>query len=339
MINTAKDIVLLGIETSCDDTAAAVMVNGEIRSNRVATQEVHEEYGGVVPELASRKHQVNIIPVVDVALKEAGLTLSDLSGIAYTQGPGLLGSLLVGASFAKSLALSLNIPIIGVNHLHAHVMAHFIDEPKPKFPFLCLLVSGGHSQILRVDSPLESTILGQTLDDAAGEAFDKAAKMLDIPYPGGPEIDRLAEKGDGNKYKFPKPSVGKLDYSFSGFKTALLYFLRDEMKKDAQFIQKNKADLCASVQNYIVSYLLEKLKRAGDETQINEVCIAGGVSANSQLRKDFESLGKANNWNTYVPDFQYCTDNAAMIAMAGHFYYQASKFQSQSEAPYARIEI
>lgn len=336
MNSTKEDIVLLAIESSCDDTAAAIMVNGKIRSNRVATQQVHEEFGGVVPEMASRKHQLNIIPVVDIALKEAGVTKNELSAVAYTQGPGLLGSLLVGASFAKSLAIGLNIPLIGVDHLHAHVMAHFIDEPSPAFPFLCLLVSGGHTQILRVDSPVSSVVLGQTLDDAAGEAFDKAAKMMDIPYPGGPQIDILAKEGDKNKFTFPKSKVSGLDYSFSGFKTSLLYFLRDQLKENAQFIDLNKKDLCASVQNHIVSYLLDKLMAAVDETGIREVCIAGGVSANSQLREDFEILGKSQNWSTYIPEFQYCTDNAAMIAMVGHFYFIEKKFQQQHVAPYAR---
>lgn len=338
MIDPTKDIVLLAIESSCDDTAASIMVNGRVMSNRVATQLVHKEFGGVVPELASRKHQVNIIPVVDVALKEAGISPGELSAIAYTRGPGLLGSLLVGASFAKGLALSLGIPVIGVDHLHAHVMAHFIDDPKPAFPFLCLLVSGGHTQIWRVDSPVSLILLGQTLDDAAGEAFDKAAKMMDIPYPGGPEIDRLSAGGDPEKFTFPRAKTGGLDFSFSGFKTSLLYFLRDQMKKDQEFIDRNKPDLCASIQNYIVSYLLDKLQQAVDETGITEVCIAGGVSANSLLRKRFTSLGNRLGWNIYVPDFQYCTDNAAMIAMVGHFYFLESKFQGQDAAPYARTK-
>lgn len=330
------DTTILAIESSCDDTAAAVMVNGKIRSNRVATQSVHEEFGGVVPEWASRKHQVNIIPVVDIALKEAGVSKDEISAIAYTQGPGLLGSLLVGASFAKSLALGLNVPVIGVDHLHAHVMAHFIDEPKPRFPFLCLLVSGGHTQILKVESPLKSVILGRTLDDAAGEAFDKSAKIMGIPYPGGPRIDKLSENGDPNRFRFPIPQVGGLDFSFSGFKTSFLYFLRDEMKKDPGFIEANKADLAASVQNYIVSYLLDKLNDAVDETGITEVCIAGGVSANSGLRKQLEQMGQSKGWNTFIPDFAYCTDNAAMIAMVGHFKFEAGLSQDQTQSPYAR---
>lgn len=334
-----KDTVILAIESSCDDTGAAIIKNGNILANCIANQDIHEKYGGVVPELASRSHQKNIVPVVQIALKEAGVSKEELSSIAFTQGPGLLGSLLVGAGFAKSFALGLNIPVITVNHLQAHIMAHFIDDPKPKFPFLCLLVSGGHTQIIAVHDSDEMGILGQSIDDAAGEAFDKTAKIMGIPYPGGPLIDKYAKEGDPNRFDFGRSKVPGLDFSFSGFKTKVLYFLRDEMKKNPSFIEQNRNDLCATIQEHIVSYLLHKLRLAVEETGITEVSLAGGVSANSSLRKQFEALGKQEGWNTYIPDFQYCTDNAAMIAIAAQFKFDKSDFAGQDAVPYARHTI
>lgn len=334
-----NDTVILAIESSCDDTGAAIIKNGNILANCIANQDIHEKFGGVVPELASRSHQKNIVPVVEVALKEAGVSKSEISGIAFTQGPGLLGSLLVGAGFAKSVALGLKVPLMAVNHLQAHVLAHFIEDPKPSFPFLCLLVSGGHTQIVQVNSPSEMHILGKTIDDAAGEAFDKTAKILGLPYPGGPLIDKHAKMGDATKFTFSSSKVGELDFSFSGFKTKVLYFLQAEMKKDPNFIRDNLNDLCATIQHHIVSYLLQKLHKAATQTGIKQISLAGGVSANSELRSAFECMGKKEGWSTYIPDFQYCTDNAAMIAMAAHFQFERGEFAEQDAVPYARNTI
>ncbi len=332
---------ILGIESSCDDTSAAVLENNKVLANIIANQEVHRKYGGVVPELASRAHQQNIIPVVDTALQTAGIARQQLDAIAFTRGPGLLGSLLVGTSFAKALALGLGIPLIEVDHLKAHILAHFIDSGKgedtiPGFPFLCLTVSGGHTQLVVMDDFTSMRIIGNTLDDAAGEAFDKAAKIMGLPYPGGPVIDRLAREGDPGRFTFPKPAIPGLDFSFSGLKTSILYFLRDALRKDDQFIEKNKADLCASIQNTIVSILMEKLVMAAESTGITEVGIAGGVSANSEMRTRLTSMGASLNWKVYIPDFQYTTDNAAMIAMAGYQKYLRGEFASQTVTPYAR---
>ncbi len=329
---------ILAIESSCDETSAAILHNGNILANIIAGQTVHEKYGGVVPELASRAHQQNIVPVVDVALKEAGVSREQLTAVAFTRGPGLLGSLLVGVTFAKSLALALDIPLIEVNHMDAHVLAHFIDDPKPTFPFLCLTVSGGHTQILKVNSPLEMELLGQTQDDAAGEAFDKAAKILGLPYPGGPLIDKYAKEGNPLRFKFPEGKVDGLGFSFSGFKTSVLYFVRDNVALNPDFVQENLADICASIQHTIVSTLIKKLSKAAEQTGITEVAIAGGVSANSGLRTTLENTGKAKGWNTYIPKFEYCTDNAAMIAIAGYFKYQNDIFCGQDAVPFTRLE-
>lgn len=330
--------VILAIESSCDDTSAAVMVGGQLRSNVIANQEVHRKYGGVVPELASRQHQVNIVPVVDAALKEAGVEPGDLNSIAFTRGPGLMGSLVVGVSFAKALALSLNIPLIEVHHMQAHVLAHFIEPPVPSFPFLCLTVSGGHTQILRVDSHLSMQILGQTLDDAAGEAFDKTGKMLGLEYPSGPVIDKLARQGEA-KYTFPEPRIADLDFSFSGLKTAIRYFLRREIEKDEDFVQREMHDICASVQHTIGEILLNKLEKAARQTKINQVSIAGGVSANSGLRAGLAERAAKNGWQTYIPKIAYCTDNAAMIAMTAHYKYLAGEFSRQDVAPDVRLKF
>lgn len=332
-----SETYILAIESSCDETAAAILHNGNILANVVAGQIVHEKFGGVVPELASRAHQQNIVPVVDVALKEAKIAKEQLTAVAFTRGPGLLGSLLVGVTFAKSLALSLNIPLIEVNHMDAHVLAHFIDAPKPNFPFLCLTVSGGHTQILQVNSPLSMELLGQTQDDAAGEAFDKAAKILGLPYPGGPLIDKYAKEGNPLRFKFPEGKVGALDFSFSGFKTSVLYFVRDNVAANPNFIDENLADICASIQYAIVSVLIKKLSLAASQTGIKEIAIAGGVSANSGLRTALEKAGKQNGWNTYIPKFEYCTDNAAMIAMAGHFKFLEKQFVGQDTVPFTRL--
>src|SRR5688572_17910093 len=308
-------IKILAIESSCDETAASVCSDGKILSNVIANQTVHAQYGGVVPELASRAHMQNIVPVVDTALKQAATTLQELNAIAFTKAPGLIGSLLVGSQFAKSLALSLNIPIIGVHHMQAHVLANLIDEPKPSFPFLCLTVSGGHTQIVKCVSPYELTVIGETMDDAAGEAFDKSAKLLGLPYPGGPLIDTYAAKGNASRFSFPEPQIPGLDFSFSGLKTAILYFLREATQKDENFMLNHLNDICASIQQRIVSILMNKLKRASLETGIKEICIAGGVSANSGLRTSLIEMGINEGWKTYIPAFQYCTDNAAMIAI------------------------
>jgi N6-L-threonylcarbamoyladenine synthase len=329
------NIIILAIESSCDDTAVSIIKNGKILSNKVAGQKVHEIYGGVVPELASRAHQANIVPVLDVALKTANVQLSELNAIAFTQNPGLIGSLMVGCSFAKSLAQSLNIPLIAVNHMQAHVLAHFIDEPKPTFPFLCLTVSGGHTQIAVFSNYFESKIIGKTIDDAAGEAFDKAAKMLNLPYPGGPLIDDYAKNGQV-EFQFAKPNIPALDYSFSGLKTSFLYFLKKEMLKNENFIMDNRDNLCASIQNSIVKHLMKKLLLASKQTGIKNIALAGGVSANSSLRNEIEMEGKKLGWNTFIPAFEYCTDNAAMIAITAHFKYLNNEFVDLSVAPSSR---
>lgn len=333
-------IYILGIESSCDDTSASVLKGTHLLSNEIANQLVHKKFGGVVPELASRAHQQNIIPVVEVALNKAKITKKHLSAVAFTRGPGLLGSLLVGTSFAKSFALGLDIPIIEVDHLKAHILSHFIDDeekkPHPSFPFLCLTVSGGHTQIVKVSSPSEMKIIGTTIDDAAGEAFDKAAKIMGLPYPGGPEIDKLAKIGNPMAFPFPEPKIEGLNFSFSGLKTSFLYFLRDQLKVDDEFIEKNKADLSASIQYTIIKILLGKLKRAAKETGISEIAIAGGVSANSGLRREITSLAEKMNWNVYIPKLQYSTDNAAMIAIAGYFKYLEEDFASQRLTPYSK---
>jgi len=328
---------ILAIESSCDDTSAAVIKNGEICSNVVANQLIHQEYGGVVPELASRAHQQNILKVVDQALSDANLTKKDLHAIGFTRGPGLLGSLLVGTSFAKAMALALNIPIIDVHHMHAHVLAHFIEDPKPPFPFLCLTVSGGHTQIVKVDAPDQMIILGQTLDDAVGEAFDKSAKLLGLPYPGGPLIDKYAQTGNPNAYIFPIPEIADLNYSFSGVKTAILYFLQKNVKADPGFIENNLEDICASIQHTLITILLQKLKKAARLTGIKDIAIAGGVSANSGLRQTLTQSAEKLGWNVYIPAFEYCTDNAAMIAMAAHFKYLNNEFADQHISPVARM--
>jgi N6-L-threonylcarbamoyladenine synthase len=334
-----QPITILAIESSCDETAASVIVDGKILSNFIANQTVHEKYGGVVPELASRAHMENIVPVVDAALKKAfpELTrteqLAQLNAIAFTKAPGLIGSLLVGAQFAKSLALALNIPLIAVHHMQAHVLANLIDDPKPNYPFLCLTVSGGHTQIVKCNSASEMHILGETIDDAAGEAFDKISKLLGLPYPGGPVLDKLAQVGNPKAFVFAKPQVPNLDFSFSGLKTSVLYFLQ---KQSPEFIQENLNDLCASVQLTIIEILLKKLKKAMQETGIKEVCIAGGVSANSGLRKAMEQLGKDTHSAIFLPKFEYCTDNAAMIAITAHFKYIAGSFEPLTTSASAR---
>ena len=337
-------ITILGIESSCDDTSAAVIRDGVILSNVIASQAVHERYGGVVPELASRAHQQNIIPVVHDALKQAGVTKQEISAVAFTRGPGLLGSLLVGTSFAKGLSSALNIPMVEVNHLQAHVQAHFIKETpddtnQPEVPFLCLLVSGGNSQIILVKSHRQMEIIGQTIDDAAGEAFDKCAKVMGLGYPGGPVVDKLAKQGDPGRFTFSKPHIAGYDYSFSGLKTSFLYFLRDELKTDPGFIGKNKEDLCASLQKTIVDILMDKLYRASKELKIKEVAVAGGVSANSGLRAAFEDYSRRYGWKIHIPKFAYTTDNAAMVAISGYYKYLDGEFCGKDVAPYARVSI
>ena len=334
--------IVLGIESSCDDTSAAVIRDGFLLSNVIASQDVHRRFGGVVPELASRAHELNIVPVVSEALRQAGVAREELTAIAFTRGPGLLGSLLVGTSFAKALSLSLDIPLVMVNHLQGHILAGFVKEEgkenrQPSFPYLCLLVSGGNSQIVRVDSPLEFEILGQTIDDAVGEAFDKCSKMLGLGYPGGPVIDRLAKEGNPNRFKFAKPHIPGLDYSFSGIKTSLLYFVRDEMAKDPTFLENNKEDLCASFQKTLVDILMDKLVKAARQTDIKEIAIGGGVSANSGLRSRIVSEGKKRGWNTYLPEFKFTTDNAAMIAIAGYYRYLAGERCPLDVAPVSRV--
>ena len=337
------DITILGIESSCDDTSAAVLRSNVLLSNVIASQAVHVKYGGVIPELASRAHQQNIVPVVDTALREAGVTADELDAIAFTRGPGLVGSLLVGVSFAKGLSIARNIPMVEVNHLQGHILSHFIDLPDrqlphPSFPFLCLLVSGGHTQIVRVDSPTRMRIIGTTIDDAAGEAFDKCAKVMGLPYPGGPVIDRLAKEGDPKAFRFAHPRVEGYDYSFSGLKTSFLYTLRDAVAADPDFIETHKADLCASLQGTIVEILLDKLIRASKETGIRDIAIAGGVSANSGLRDGIAEAGRRRGWRTFLPEFKFTTDNAAMIAMAGYYRYLRGDFSSLDVSPVARLE-
>ena len=337
-------VTILGIESSCDETSAAVCVDGKILSNIIANQTVHEKYGGVVPELASRAHIQNIVPVVDTALREAEISWSmspggeQITAVAFTQAPGLIGSLLVGAQFAKSIALSLNVPLLSVHHMQAHVLANLIDDPKPSFPFLCLTVSGGHTQIVLCESPSRMTVLGETIDDAAGEAFDKSAKLLGLPYPGGPLIDRYAKDGNPDRFAFPEPQIPGLNFSFSGLKTSILYFLQENTAANPAFTSENLADICASIQQRIVTILLSKLKRASVETGIKEVCIAGGVSANRGLRKSLEEMGTKYRWRIYIPAFQYCTDNAAMIALSGYFKYLEGNFAELSITPTARAE-
>ena len=337
-------VTILGIESSCDDTSAAVIRDGVILSNVISSQAVHERYGGVVPELASRAHQQNIIPVVHDALKQAGIRKEEISAVAFTRGPGLLGSLLVGTSFAKGFSSALNIPMIEVNHLQAHVLAHFIkededDTDQPGFPFLCLLVSGGNSQIILVKSHHEMEIIGQTIDDAAGEAFDKCAKVMGLGYPGGPVVDRLAKEGNPGRFTFSKPHIAGYDYSFSGLKTSFLYFLRDELKSDPDFIGKNKEDLCASLQKTIIDILMDKLYRAAKDLKIKEVAVAGGVSANSGLRNAFEAYSNRYGWKIHIPKFAYTTDNAAMVAISGYDRYLDGQFCGKDVAPYARVSI
>jgi N6-L-threonylcarbamoyladenine synthase len=339
-----KGITILGIESSCDDTSAAIIRDGAILSNVVASQKVHEEYGGVVPELASRAHQQNIIPVVDLAIKNAGIKRNEIGAVAFTRGPGLLGSLLVGTSFAKGFSLASGIPLIDVNHLQGHVLALFIKENgvefnPPKFPFLCLLVSGGNSQIIMVRNHLEMEVIGQTIDDAAGEAFDKCAKVMGLPYPGGPHVDRLAQDGDPLKFEFSRPRVPGLNYSFSGLKTNFLYFLRDRIKENENFVEENLNDLCASIQHTIVEILLSKLKRAAKETGVKEIAVAGGVSANSGLRNALQVNAKKYRWNLVIPKFEYTMDNAAMIAITGYYKYLNQEFIGQNAVPFARTQL
>lgn len=336
-------VTILGIESSCDDTSAAVIRDGILLSNVIASQSVHEEYGGVVPELASRAHQQNIVPVVDTALRRAGIDKHDLSAIAFTRGPGLLGSLLVGTSFAKGMSLGLRVPIIDVNHLHGHVLSHFVrreaDDEVPGYPFLCLLVSGGNSQLILVRNYNDMEVIGRTIDDAAGEAFDKCAKVMGLPYPGGPHIDRLAAEGDPKKFKFAKPHIDGLDYSFSGLKTSFLYTLRDATRLDPDFIEKNKADLAASLQATIIDILLDKLKKAVDRTGVTTVAIGGGVSANSGVRAAVADFCRSRGTRAFIPERAFTTDNAAMVAIAGYYKYLDKQFCSYSETPYARVTV
>ncbi|MBR4119090.1 MAG: tRNA (adenosine(37)-N6)-threonylcarbamoyltransferase complex transferase subunit TsaD [Bacteroidales bacterium] len=337
-------IIILGIESSCDDTSAAVIRDGVLLSNVIASQAVHESYGGVVPELASRAHQQNIVPVVSEAIKRSGLQKEDISAIAFTRGPGLMGSLLVGNSFAKGFALSLGIPLVDVNHLQAHVLAHFIKETPdqdtaPKYPFLCLLVSGGNSQIIKVEAYNKMEVIGQTIDDAAGEAFDKCAKVMGLGYPGGPIIDKLAKEGDPKKFIFNKPHIADLNYSFSGLKTSFLYLLRDELAKDADFIEKNKSDLAASLQTTIVEILMDKLRKAVKQTGIKEVAVAGGVSANSAVREAFSLHAKKYGWNVYLPKFSFTTDNAAMVAITGYYKFIDGEYCDIDAPSFSRVEI
>lgn len=360
---SSKDVIILGIESSCDDTSCAIIKNGVLLSNVTANQKIHEQYGGVVPELASRDHQKNIVPVVDAAMKQADVNFSQISAIAFTRGPGLMGSLLVGTSFAKSLSMGLNIPLIEVNHMQAHILAHFIGSElgaqssesekennyelrttnsqlrAPNFPFLCLTVSGGHTQIVKVKDHLHFELLGETIDDAVGEAFDKAAKILGLPYPGGPLIDKYAQKGNPNKFSFSKSKVEGLNYSFSGIKTSFLYFIQNHVKENAKFIQENLNDICASYQHHLISMLLKNLQEAAKQQNINQIAIAGGVSANSELRKQITELGKINNWDVFIPPFEYCTDNAAMIAMVGHYKFLKKEFCDLSVTPLAQYKL
>ncbi|WP_081211112.1 tRNA (adenosine(37)-N6)-threonylcarbamoyltransferase complex transferase subunit TsaD [Salegentibacter sediminis] len=338
----SQNIYILGIESSCDDTAAAILHNGKILSNVVATQEVHKQYGGVVPELASRAHQQNIVPVIHQAITQANIVKKDINAIAFTRGPGLMGSLLVGTSFAKSLAMGLDIPIIEVNHMQAHILAHFIEEDafeKPEFPFLALTISGGHTQIVKVSDYFQMEVIGETTDDAVGEAFDKSAKILGLPYPGGPLIDKYAQPGNPKAFKFPRPKVAELNFSFSGFKTAVLYFIQRETKNTPDFIKENLEDICASIQYSIVGILMDKLKKAVKQTGINRIAIAGGVSANSGIRNALFEAEKKYGWKCHIPKFEYTTDNAAMIAIAGHYKYLEKDFADFSITAQARYKF
>jgi N6-L-threonylcarbamoyladenine synthase len=353
-VDGGKSICILAIESSCDDTSASVCTDGKILSNYIANQTVHEKYGGVVPELASRAHMQNIVPVVDAAMQTANCNLSSIDAIAFTQAPGLIGSLLVGAQFAKSLSLALNKPLIAVHHMQAHVLANLIPDKKPAFPFLCLTVSGGHTQIVLCQSPGKLKVLGQTIDDAAGEAFDKSAKLLGLPYPGGPLIDKYAATGNAERFKFPEPQIPELNFSFSGLKTSILYFLKNagtsnvykapiaigvaDEAMQKKFISENLNDICASIQSRIVTILLNKLKKAAKQTGITNICLAGGVSANSGLRKAFTELGEKMHWQTFIPAFEYCTDNAAMIAITGYYKFLEKDFADLSISPSARVE-
>jgi len=336
-------VTILGIESSCDDTSAAIIRDGFLLSNLISNQEVHEIYGGVVPELASRAHQANIIPVIDSAIKKAGVSIDEIDAVAFTRGPGLLGSLLVGSSFAKGLALARNKPLIAVNHLQGHVLAHFVkdefNQEQPKCPFLCLLVSGGHTQLIVVKDYLDMEIVGQTIDDAAGEAFDKCAKVMGLPYPGGPVIDRLAKQGNAKAFQFSRPNIKDLDFSFSGLKTSFLYTLRDKLIENSNFIEENKADLCASLQHTIVSILVDKVALAAKKYGVTDVAIAGGVSANSGLRDGISALGSQKGWRVFMPQFRYTTDNAAMIAITGYYKYLAGEFSPQDVTPLARFPL
>jgi N6-L-threonylcarbamoyladenine synthase len=336
IVNNTSKLTILAIESSCDETSASVCRTGKILSNFIANQKVHEQYGGVIPELASRAHMQNIVPVVDLALQQAKVSLADIDAIAFTQSPGLIGALLVGSGFAKSLALALGKPLIAVHHMQAHVLANLISDPKPSFPFLCLTVSGGHTQIVLVNSPSSMEIIGETLDDAAGEAFDKSAKLLGLPYPGGPLIDKYAKDGNPLAYNFAEPQVEGFNFSFSGLKTSILYFVQKQLQSDPAFIQKNINDLCASIQFRIVSILLKKLKKAALYTGITDLCVAGGVSANSELRRSFQVLCAENNWRSFIPPFEYCTDNAAMIAVTGYYKYLEGQFADFSATATAR---
>ncbi len=345
LLNKApEDLVILGIESSCDDTSASVLRGNFLLSNIIASQAVHESYGGVVPELASRAHEENVVPVVAEAIAKAGISFEDLDAIAYTRGPGLLGSLLVGVNYAKGLAMSLGIPMVDVNHLNAHILAHFIREEgeeyhAPEFPFLCLLVSGGNSQIILVRSSQEMEIIGQTIDDAAGEAFDKCAKVMGLGYPGGPLVNKLANQGNAEAFQFAKPNIKGYDYSFSGLKTSFLYKLRDELKENPNFIEENKADLCASLQKTVVDILMKKLLKASKDLGIKRVALAGGVSANTGLRDAFQDYKRRYGWDIFIPKFAYTTDNAAMVAMTGHFNLLAGRFAELDKAPYARVTM
>ncbi len=333
------DINILAIESSCDETSAAVVHNGKVLNNIIATQSVHEKFGGVVPELASRAHQQNIIPIIHQALQDANILKTSLNAVAFTQGPGLLGALLVGASFAKSLTLALNIPLIAVNHMQAHILAHFIDEPKPQFPFICLTVSGGHTQIVLVKDHLDMVILGETIDDAVGEAFDKTAKLLGFPYPGGPLIDEYARHGNPEAFTFPETSTQGFNYSFSGIKTAILYFLRDHLRENPNFIAERLPDICASVQRKLIDMLMNKLRKAASKYHVNHIAISGGVSANSELRQRIVEEGNKHGWQTYIPAFEYCTDNAGMIAIAAHFKFLAKDFAPLTAIPEPRMKF
>lgn len=331
--------VILGIESSCDETSASICIDGKIKSNIIANQLVHAKYGGVVPEAASRAHQQNIIPTVDEAIKQANISKGDISAVAFTRGPGLLGSLLVGTSFAKSFALARHIPLLDINHMQAHILAHFIEDPKPQFPFLCLTVSGGHTQIVLVKDYFEMELIGETLDDAAGEAFDKTAKILGLPYPGGPLVDKYAATGDPRAFSLPEPQIAGLNFSFSGLKTAILYLVQREMRENPEFLQLRMADLCASVQERIVTILLNKLKKAVKQTGVRQIAIAGGVSANSGLRTQLLALGEQMRADVFIPKFEYCTDNAAMIAIAGYHKFLKGEFVGQDIVPMARMAV